>query len=81
MDDGIVMERDLKIPFAGPVWPEGIAPVLFSETMAGELHALLTAAYAKGEGDVLPFNQWWRELTADPEYDAELLFVAQAPQW
>src|SRR5690606_17522478 len=46
--------------------------------MAEELHALLAAAYAKGEGDVPDFENWWNAVATDPEYDAELMLVAQA---
>lgn len=78
MADPIRMRRDLVSDLTEPSWPEGIAPVLFSETMAEELHALLTAAYAKGEGDVADLANWWRMVSTDPEYDAELMLVAQA---
>ena len=78
MADPIRMRRDLVADFPEPSWPDGIAPVLFSETMAQELHALLAAAYAKGEGEVAGFESWWPADRADPEYDAELMLVAQA---
>lgn len=78
MADAVRLRRDLAVPFPEPVWPEGIGLVLFSETMAEELHALLEEGYAKGEGDVAPFADWWQALSSDPEYDAELVFVAQA---
>lgn len=74
----ILMRRDLHKDFPEPVWPEGIAPVLFSQTMAEELHALLVAAYAKGEGEIAGFEPWWQGVTGDAEYDAELVLVAQA---
>jgi ribosomal protein S18 acetylase RimI-like enzyme len=78
MADPIHMRKDLTSDISGPVWPDGIAPVLFSETMAEELHALLVAAYARGEGDVPDLSTWWRGLSTDPEYDTELMLVAQA---
>lgn len=78
MAEPIRMRRDLTGDFAGPTWPEGIMPVLFSETMAEELHRLLAAGYAKGEGDVPGFDEWWSGVSTDPEYDAELMLVAQA---
>ncbi|WP_196259854.1 GNAT family N-acetyltransferase [Pelagibacterium limicola] len=73
------MRRDLSADFPEPSWPEGVVPVLFSETMAPELHTLLTAAYCKGEGDVSDFETWWHATRTDPEYDAELMLVAQGP--
>lgn len=78
MGDVVLMRRDLTLPFSEPSWPDGIEPVLFSETMAEELHALLEAGYAKGEGECPCFNAWWTALSTDPEYDAELVLVAQA---
>lgn len=78
MADPIRMRRDLASDFPEPSWPEGIGPVLFSETMAEELHALLCDAYAKGEGEVPDFAAWWSAVSSDPEYDAELMLVAQA---
>lgn len=78
MDESILLRRDLTVPFPGPVWPEGILPVLFSQSMLEELHALLSAGYTRLQGDVPPFEVWQNRLLNDPEYDAELLFVAQA---
>lgn len=78
MADALRFRRDLNEPFPAPVWPDGVAPVLFSQTMAEELHALLCEGYAKGEGDVPPFAAWSSGLFSDPEYDAELIFVAEA---
>lgn len=78
LDAPLTFERDLRTPFAEPVWPETVTPVLFSETMARDLHRLLVTAYAKGEGEVASFSNWWPGVCTDPEYDAELIFVAQA---
>lgn len=78
MANPIRMRRDLIADFPEPSWPDGIAPVLFSETMAEELHGLLKTGYAKGEGEVAGFEGWWAAIGADPEYDAELMLVAQA---
>lgn len=78
MAEAVLMRRDLSTPFAEPIWPDGIALAPFSETMAEDLHGLLVAAYAKGEGEVTAFARWWNALTQDPEYDAELVHVAQA---
>lgn len=78
MADAVLMRRDLSLLFAEPNWPDGIGLVLFSQTMAEELHALLEAGYAKGEGACPSFRSWWTALTTDPDYDAELVFVAQA---
>ena len=52
MDESILLRRDLTVPFPGPVWPEGIMPVLFSQSMLEELHGLLLAGYTKLQGDV-----------------------------
>lgn len=78
MADVVLMRRDLHLPFAEPDWPEGISLVLFSETMADELAGLLDAGYAKGEAERPVSPDWWERLRADPEYDAELMIVAQA---
>lgn len=78
MADPIRMRKMLSSDIPEPSWPEGIGPVLFSETMVEELHALLSDAYAKGEGEVPPFEPWWHAVRNDPEYDAELMLVAQA---
>jgi ribosomal protein S18 acetylase RimI-like enzyme len=78
MDTAILMRRDLREPFAEPSWPDGISLVPFSEAMSDELYWLLVDGYAKGEGSVGDYAQWWTGLITDREYDAELLLVAQA---
>src|SRR5690606_35688911 len=78
MAEAILMRRDLTLDFPGPSWPAGIAPALFSETMVEELHGLLAAAYAKGEGEVPGLAAWLGAGGGALEYDAELMLVAQA---
>ena len=36
----------------------------------------MNSVYVAGFGDVVPFDQWWPALQADPEYDSTLCFVA-----
>lgn len=37
---------------------------------------LLNEVYAGGGGQVEPYDAWWPRLSADPEFDPELCFVA-----
>ncbi|WP_404400337.1 GNAT family N-acetyltransferase [Pelagibacterium halotolerans] len=72
------MRRDLTRPFPEPVWPEGIALVPFAVSMAEELHAVMQDGYGQNGLSVPPYADWRARLLSDPEYDAELFFVAQA---
>lgn len=68
--------RDLTAPIAVPAWPDGVALVPFSATLAPRVHALMLAAYANGGGSVpLHFDSWWAATRHDPEFDARLCFV------
>ncbi|MCD7058712.1 GNAT family N-acetyltransferase [Pelagibacterium xiamenense] len=78
MSGPLRMRRDLTRPFPEPVWPDGIVLVPFSETMAEELHAVMLDGYAPNGHAVPPYADWRARLLSDPEYDAELIFVAQA---
>jgi len=79
MPKPIRMRRELSEPIPDPVWPMGVTVGVASESMAQDLHRLLEIGYARGEGVVPPRDTWWSSLCSDSEYDANLVFVAQAP--
>ena len=58
--------------------PRGVALVPFDHTVAQSCRELLNRVYAEGFGDVVPYQSWWSRLSADPEYDPALSFVAMA---
>jgi ribosomal protein S18 acetylase RimI-like enzyme len=68
------MRRDLSdLPRAG-AWPDGVRLVPFTDFVAAQAHALMTAAYADGGGRMPAFEAWWRALSQDGEYASELCF-------
>lgn len=59
----------------GPLqWPDGVHLKAFTEKYAAAVHGLLTLAYADGGGSVPSFEEWWRTLSQDEEYDPGLCF-------
>ncbi|MCB8819154.1 GNAT family N-acetyltransferase [Microvirga rosea] len=71
------MRRSLTAPVPAPSWPDGIRLAAFDpDHHARDVHALLVAAYARGGGEVAPYDAWLPALTGDAEYDAALCFVA-----
>ena len=68
-------------PPQAPRLPLGIELVPFDA--AGHAQAardLLETAYQSGGGSVVPFDRWWPEVAADPEYDPATIFIAADPQ-
>lgn len=57
-------------------WPQGIHRAPVSTVDPRDLHALLSASYANGSGTMPPLENWWPGITADSEYDPELVFIA-----
>jgi ribosomal protein S18 acetylase RimI-like enzyme len=75
------MRRSLAEPVPETVWPAGIGLIPFKPDLhAGQVHALLVEAYARGGGYVEPFAIWWPNLRDDPEYDPTLCFIAADEQ-
>lgn len=75
----MLLRRDLYEPFDAPAWPAGVALVPFSRAMAGELHQLLRTAFASQHDGQFPgIHAWWSAMIDDPDFDAEMCFVAQA---
>ncbi|MBI1339222.1 GNAT family N-acetyltransferase [bacterium] len=72
----IHLRRDLTTLIPAPVWPPGLRPGTFSDAHAVSVHALLSAAYAGGEGDIASFHTWRDELLADPNFDPALCLAA-----
>lgn len=75
----IRLTRDLKEPIPDPTWPHGVCLKTFTDTHAHMLHALIQLAYAKGGGSVGPFEQWWKFVSTDAEYDPCLCFTVIGP--
>ena len=72
----IRLRKYLSSTDAPPAWPAGIRLIPVSTVDPAALHALLTAAYANGSGSVPPQSEWWPAVTADEEYEPDLVFVA-----
>ncbi len=71
------MRRELDRPFDAPVWPDGLTVGHFGADDAPAVHALLQRAYARGGGDVMPYDVWLPRMTGDAEYDPRLWFVVR----
>lgn len=71
------LRRDLSLPLTPPRWPDGIGSLPFTEDMARQIHGVMLAGYAPGQGSVANFEEWWPALKGDSEYDPGLVFVAQ----
>jgi ribosomal protein S18 acetylase RimI-like enzyme len=75
------MRRFLAERVPETVWPAGIGLIPFRPDLhAGQVHALLVEAYARGGGYVEPFAIWWPSLRDDSEYDPTLCFIAADEQ-
>ena len=72
----IRLRKYLSPADAPPTWPDGIRLVPVSTVDPAALHSLLTAAYANGSGSIPPQAEWWLAVTADEEYDPDLVFIA-----
>lgn len=59
-----------------PDWPAQTHLQPLAEAEPGALHAILAEAYANGFGSVPPLQTWWSTLTADSEFDADLVIIA-----
>jgi ribosomal protein S18 acetylase RimI-like enzyme len=73
--------RRLEAPQPPATWPAGFAARAFvPDTDAQALHRLLAQGYANGGGSVGDFESWWSALSADPEYDPNLVFTVHDQQ-
>lgn len=58
-----------------PDWPGGISPVLLADIDPRAAHDVLASCFP---GLVAPFQDWFGNLTSDPEYDPALCIAAVA---
>jgi ribosomal protein S18 acetylase RimI-like enzyme len=58
-----------------PDWPEGISPVLLADVDPRAAHDVLETCFP---GLVAPYQDWFGNLTSDPEYDPNLCIAAVA---
>ncbi|WP_332700962.1 GNAT family N-acetyltransferase [Devosia sp.] len=72
----IRLRKQLDTPIAAPAWPAGIAPVAFGSVDPRLVHALLDVAFPGGL--IVPFEDWYGNLTSDAEFDATLCIPALA---
>jgi ribosomal protein S18 acetylase RimI-like enzyme len=72
----ILMRKSLAARPPAPPWPEGARFGLFGESEALSVHTLLTRAYQEGQGWMPSFEEWWRGLITDPEFDPGLCLAA-----
>jgi ribosomal protein S18 acetylase RimI-like enzyme len=76
-DAPVLMRRSLTAGRLVAPLPAGLAFAPFSEDVAHDLHALFTAAYVEGAGDVGEFAAWRDALLHDPEFDPALVFMVR----
>jgi ribosomal protein S18 acetylase RimI-like enzyme len=76
MSQIVRLRKHLAEPVASPAWPADCQRIPLGQTDPDALHAILDDAYANGFGSVPPFEDWWRNLTADTEFDPALVFIA-----
>jgi len=76
MTGAIRLRKQLSAIDAPPSWPSGTRLVPVSAIDPADLHALLLASYANGSGTVPLLGEWWPGVTADDEYDPDLVFIA-----
>jgi ribosomal protein S18 acetylase RimI-like enzyme len=74
-----LMRRDLTAPIPSARLPNGITLVPFTTETANTSRELMRRVYPDGLGDNnISFEGFWAWLTADSEYDPELMLVAVA---
>lgn len=77
MTEVIRLRRHLAARDAMEVhWPKGFHPAPLNAVEPAALHRLLDSSYRNGFGAVPPFAQWWPAVTADTEFDPDLVFIA-----
>jgi ribosomal protein S18 acetylase RimI-like enzyme len=61
-----------------PRWPAGVSVRTLRDTAdAKAMHGLLIRIYGEDDADVFPsFEDWWGRVSGDPEFSAELCFLA-----
>lgn len=74
----LAMRLDVPLDAAPPSWPDGVSLAAPEPGRLEAAHALLVAAYSRGEGRVPPLSEWWTAIAADPEFDPALVRVALA---
>lgn len=73
------MRRDLSASIAPAPLPDGVTLAPFDKATANACRNLLKRLYPEGLGDGgISFEGFWSWLTTDPEYDPDLIFVAEA---
>lgn len=68
------LRKQLDGPLPVPAWPQGITPAAFDAVDPRLLHALLDEAFPGGL--IAPFEDWYRNLTTDAEFDPALCIPA-----
>ena len=71
------MRRDLGAPIVPAPPPAGISLQQYGEQTARAAREMMRRVYPEGLGDNgISFEGFWDWLRADPDYDADLMFVA-----
>jgi ribosomal protein S18 acetylase RimI-like enzyme len=74
-----MMRRDLAAPIAMAPLPAGMRLVPFGRETAWAGRELMKLVYPEGLNDGgISFDAFWGWLTTHPQYDADLMFVAEA---
>jgi ribosomal protein S18 acetylase RimI-like enzyme len=75
----VLMRKSLASRPATPSWPAGVRFGLFGESEALSVHGLFVRAYQGGQHGSMPaFEDWWRGLLTDEEFDPALCLAAYA---
>jgi ribosomal protein S18 acetylase RimI-like enzyme len=69
------LRKNLREVTPAPEWPPGVRPAAFETIDPRPLHTLLCQAFP---GAIGPFEDWYRNLTADSEFDPALCVAAVA---
>lgn len=73
------MRRDLTAPIAASFFPAGTSPVPFGRETVWAARELMKLVYLDGLDDGgISFEGFWAWLTSHPQYDADLMFGAEA---
>jgi ribosomal protein S18 acetylase RimI-like enzyme len=70
------LRRDLTEADTSPACPPGYRLRTFAADDAPAVHRLLEVGYARGGGQVGPFEEWWQSLRDDDEFAPDLCFLA-----
>jgi ribosomal protein S18 acetylase RimI-like enzyme len=75
--DWMLMRCPLSLSVEPASWPQGYCLTDLREGGSAAFHRLLAEVY-EGDPDLLPYEEWWRAVSNDSEFDAALCFLLLA---